>query len=48
MRPVGHVPADAQLDDFGIKATPAVNRISDYGPRHFGIPWTPELYVNVA
>jgi hypothetical protein len=30
-----------QLDDLGIETASAVNGISDYGPGHFGISWTP-------
>jgi hypothetical protein len=40
-QPVGDVPADAQLDDFGIEAATSVNGISDGGPGHFGVSWTP-------
>jgi hypothetical protein len=43
---VGDVPANAQLDDLAIDATPAVNGISDYGPGHFGVSYTPESYDN--
>src|SRR5450631_4650645 len=43
-QPVGNVPANAQLDDLGIEAATSVNGISDNGPGHLGIPWTPELY----
>ena len=36
-QPVGDVPADAQLDDFGIEATSAVDGITDYRPGHLGV-----------
>jgi hypothetical protein len=45
-QPVGDVPADEQLDDPGIEAPTAVNRISGYGSGHFGISRMPELYDN--
>jgi hypothetical protein len=43
-QPIGDVPTDAQLDDLGIKAAPAINEISRYGLCHLGVSWTPELY----
>jgi hypothetical protein len=39
-QPVGHVPADAQLDDLGIEPVTSVNGIS----RSLGTSWTLELY----
>ena len=43
---VGDVPADAELDDLGIKAATSVDGISDYGSGHLGISRMPELYDN--
>jgi hypothetical protein len=36
-QPVSDVPADAQLDDLGMEAAPAVDGLSDYRPGHLGV-----------